>query len=187
MLMRVYNLHICLTRAETLTASSPSCQSVAMKNLVHVGPPLASGARFQGLLHWHHKSPPFLRLWISRHCRHVRSVVRAVIFEISEQEVVFQIDGIVSNIATPDHGEHFWPHRRVIFLVGFKRLRPYFDYRTIALHVIVLSRSGCGSSVKPGLTMRVTRCTPEGRSTIFDAFGSWLYLVRTEATRPRNN
>src|SRR5258708_901789 len=130
-----------------------------MKNLFHVRPPLALPTGFEGLLHRHHHGPPFLSLWIGRHFRHVGGIVGAVIFKVSEQEVVFSINGISSKVPPPNHGEYFRPHPRVVFLVGFNRLRPYSDYRTVALHVIVLSRSFCGFEGSTRLTMRVTRCT----------------------------
>jgi hypothetical protein len=70
-----------------------------------------------------------------------------VIFKISEEKVVFQIDGVVADVATLDHFENLRPHGCMVLLVGLDEFRPYFDHKTITLHF----------------------CSP------FDVFGVWLF------------
>src|SRR5579864_129832 len=178
MLMCVDNLHESGNRGQTLTATAVNCQSIAMKNFFHVGPPFALGACFQGILHRHHNRPPFLGLRISGHFCHVRRVVRAVILEIAEQQVVFQVDGIISDIALVDHSEDFGPNRRMVFLIGLKRFRPDSDHRTVTPHVIVLSRSACALQDAFGSSTTGTPCVLRRRPTIFDDFESWLQFVK---------
>ena len=47
-----------------------------------------------------------------------RCNVAAVIFEVTEQDVVLEVDGVVANIALPDHVQHLWPDRLMILFVG---------------------------------------------------------------------
>jgi hypothetical protein len=64
-----------------------------MEDFLHAGPPFARGAGFQRTLHRLHYFPPFLRLGIGRHLRHVRLKICAVVFKIAERQVIFEEDG----------------------------------------------------------------------------------------------
>src|SRR6476469_8056528 len=68
---------------------------IEVEHFFHNGPPLARAAGLERLLHGFHDGPPFLSLRIGRHLRHVRIVVRTVVFVISEQVPVFKKDAVI--------------------------------------------------------------------------------------------
>ena len=108
MLMRVDDFHFLVGLPRRL---------IGVKHFFHLGPPFAFAAGVEGLLHRHHDGPPLLRSWIGGHFGHVGFVIGAVIFEIAEEEIVFQIDGIIADIAFADHVENVGPDGSVISLV----------------------------------------------------------------------
>jgi hypothetical protein len=48
-----------------------------------------------------------------------------VIFEVTEQQIVFQVDGIIPDIATPDHVQNVRPNVRMAILVLLNCLAPH--------------------------------------------------------------
>jgi hypothetical protein len=89
-----------------------------------------SGGRCIGF----HYCPPLLCLGISRHLRHVRLKVRIVVFPIAEQQIIFEKDGIIADIAISEHVQNLRPNRRMKFLVLLDCLRLYSDYRSVPFH-----------------------------------------------------
>src|SRR5207253_8273308 len=77
--------------------------SIEMKHFFHAGPPFAGGAGLKRTLHRSHYLPPLLCLGISRHLRHVRLKICTMVFPITEQQIIFEEDGIIANIAISDH------------------------------------------------------------------------------------
>ena len=73
-----------------------------MEHFFHLCPPFAWFTRCQGILQRFHHRPPFLRLLMSRHFGPIALHVAAVIFEVAEEKVVFEVDGIVADIALPN-------------------------------------------------------------------------------------
>src|ERR1700722_3085234 len=99
-------------------------ESIEMKNFLHAGPPFVFSASFKRTLHRHHDGPPLLGFWIGRHFRHVCRIIRAVIFEVTEEQAVLQEDGIIANVTFLDHCQHFRPHRGMVFLIFVQCFRP---------------------------------------------------------------
>src|SRR5271169_2869428 len=91
-------------------------QFVEVKNFFHAGPPLAFGPRLEWKLHGSNQFPPLLSFWISSHFCHVSFEIGTVIFEVTEQQSVPQVNGIVPDIAAPDHVQNFRPDLRMCFL-----------------------------------------------------------------------
>src|SRR5271169_3584343 len=109
-------------------------QFVEVKNFFHAGPPLAFGPRLEWKLHGSNQFPPLLSFWISSHFGHVSFEIGTVIFEVTEQQSVPQVNGIVPDIAAPDHVQNFRPDLRMLFLVLLNCLRPHADYRAVPFH-----------------------------------------------------
>src|SRR6266852_8950814 len=97
----------------------PSTQlhSIQVKHFFHTRPPFAFGAGFKRTLHRSHNFPPLLRFGISRHYRHVCLKICSMVFVIAEQQVIFEEDGIIADIALSDHLQDFWPNHRVMLLI----------------------------------------------------------------------
>src|SRR3954454_13198437 len=76
---------------------------------LHLGPPLALGARGQRLLHGVGDLPPALGVGVGGHRRHVRGVVVADVGGAGEEEAVVEVDGVVADVAAGDLGEHGRP------------------------------------------------------------------------------
>jgi hypothetical protein len=73
-----------------------------------------------------------------------------VVFEIAEEEIVFEIDGIVADVAFLDHVEDVGPDGGVIAFVFCKRFGFYLDDRTISFHGVgILSDLGANTSDRP--------------------------------------
>ena len=70
-----------------------------MENFLHVCPPLAFLSRWQWVLHRLHDGPPFLRLGIRSHLAPILFQITAVVFQVAEEKVVLEEDGIVLDIA----------------------------------------------------------------------------------------
>src|SRR6266849_4131361 len=73
--------------------------SFEMENFLHVCPPLAFLSCWQWVLHRLHDGPPFLRLGIRSHLAPILFQITAVVFQVSEEKVVLEEDGIVFDIA----------------------------------------------------------------------------------------
>src|SRR5580658_8498286 len=100
---------------------------IDVKYLFHFGPPFSFFAGIERLLHRHHDRPPFLRSRIGGHLSHVRLIVGPVILKISEQKIVLEINGIVSNVALSNRFENVGPYGRMIPLVFSDRFRSYLN------------------------------------------------------------
>jgi hypothetical protein len=57
-----------------------------------------------------------------------------VVFEITEEDSVFEVDRIIPDIAFVDHAQDFRPHRRVIAFVTFLAAGLKPDHHSKALH-----------------------------------------------------
>src|SRR5882724_13483671 len=109
-------------------------QSIEVKNLFHLRPPLSLLPCRQRFLHRLHHCPPFLSLVVRSHFAPVTLQVASVVLEIAEEEAVLEEDRIVSDVAFRNLCQHFRPDRGVISLVGFLAtwLKP--DRHSKALH-----------------------------------------------------
>src|SRR4029077_15477094 len=94
--------------------------SIHVKHFAHLRPPFSLLSIRYRLLHALHDFPPFLGLFVRGHFGPVALHVAAVIFEVTEQDAVLEVDGVVANIALPDHVQHLWPDRLVILFVGIR-------------------------------------------------------------------
>src|SRR5580658_10741562 len=84
--------------------------SVEMKYFFHFGPPLTLFSGGEWILHWAHNRPPFLGFRVRGHLCPICLDVGSVILEIAKQEIVFEKDGVVTNVALRDLAQHFRPH-----------------------------------------------------------------------------
>jgi hypothetical protein len=73
--------------------------SFEVENFLHVCPPLAFLSRWQRVLHRLHDGPPFLRLGIRSHLAPIFFQIAAVVFQVAEEKVVLEEDGVVLDIA----------------------------------------------------------------------------------------
>src|ERR1700752_350522 len=105
-----------------------------MKYLFHFRPPLAFFSCRDWLLHRLHDGPPFLSLGMSGHLVPVGLDVDAVVLEIAEEHSVFEINGIVPDLAFVDHAQDFRPDRCVIPLVTFLTSGLEPDHHSETLH-----------------------------------------------------
>src|SRR5215469_4196641 len=125
-----------------------SWKSIGVKHFFHLGPPFALLAGFDGLLHGHHHRPPFLGSGVRCHFCHVRFVIRAMVFEIAEQEIVLKVDRELLNVAFANHVQDVRPYSGVMSFVLRNRVGLYFDDRSVSLHLrasfpLVSNRAVC--------------------------------------------
>ena len=73
--------------------------SLEMEDFLHVCPPLAFLSCWEWVLQRFHDCPPFLRLGVRSHLGPIFFQITAVVFQVAEEKVVFEEDGIVFNIA----------------------------------------------------------------------------------------
>src|SRR5690242_16939191 len=94
-----------------------------MKDLFHLCPPLALFTRRKWILHGFHDGPPLLRLLIRSHLGPIRCYVLAMVFEISKQKMIFEVNRVVPDITLAQRREYFWPHGSVVSLVSLYAFR----------------------------------------------------------------
>ena len=92
-----------------------------MKDFFHFGPPFAGFSGRKRILHGFHDGPPFLRFRIGGHLGPIRLTIGAVILHVAEEQVVFQINGVVPDVAGGDGFQDVRPDGGVIFFVTFDR------------------------------------------------------------------
>src|SRR4030095_14063366 len=81
------------------TCPGTACHFVAhklihVKYFIHLRPPFAFFSVRYRILHGLHDCPPFLRLLVRSHFGPVALDVAAVVFEITEKDVVLKVDGV---------------------------------------------------------------------------------------------
>ena len=111
-----------------------------MKHFLHLGPPLPRFSCGQRFLHGLHHSPPFLRFPVRGHFGPVTLQIGAVIFEIAEEDVILEKNGIFPDVAFQNLLQDFRPHRSVLLLVGacVSGLQP--DHHSESIHLPILIR-----------------------------------------------
>src|ERR1700731_899857 len=92
--------------------------SIDVKDLLYRCAPLTFPGVLRGLLNLLDDPPPLLRLGIPCDLRHIRLVIRSMVFVIAEQQIILQEDRIVADVASPNGGENLRPHLSMVSLVG---------------------------------------------------------------------
>src|SRR5258708_5094388 len=105
-----------------------------MKYFFHLRPPLPLFSRWERILQRTDDSPPVLGFWVSSHLRPVLFDVCSVIFEISKQDILFEEDGVVANVALRDLAQHFGPNSGVVSLVFLSAPGLDVDHCAESLH-----------------------------------------------------
>src|SRR5262245_22736349 len=96
-------------------------------------------------------------------------MIQPMVFVISEEEVVFQKNGIIANIRPTDCVEHLRPDVPMVFLVAFHLASIHSNHESKALHAIVppasrnrdaaasgvISRCGVPSISNPTMNFRI--------------------------------
>src|SRR5271163_3428520 len=113
-----------------------------MKYFFHFGPPLPFFSAGEWILHWTHNRPPFLGFWVRGHLCPIFLDVCSVILKISKQEIVFEEDGVVTNVAFRDLAQHFWPHSSMVSLVVLHTPGLETDGSAQSLHSSLLKGNG---------------------------------------------
>src|ERR1035441_6770588 len=108
--------------------------SIKMEYLFHPCPPFVFFSVCQRLLKWFHHSPPLLCFGVRGHLCPIRLHIAAVVLKVAEQNVVSEVDRVVSDVALCDHLEHFRPYRAVICLVGLSRAGLESQGHSVTLH-----------------------------------------------------
>src|ERR1035437_137077 len=115
--------------------------SIEVKHFLHGGPDFAGRAVGQQFEPWHTFSPPALRCGVGGNPRRVGGKIVSSIFKITEQVMpaigeFAEVNRIVANVAARDDRQHFWPRRRVQFLVARDHAVFHANHRTVALNRI---------------------------------------------------
>src|SRR5271156_1518873 len=115
-----------------------------MKYFFHFGPPFPLFSGGEWVLHLDHNRPPFLGFRVRGHLCPIFLDVGSVILEIAKQEIVFEEDGVVTNVALRDHAQHFRPHSSMVSLV--------------VLHAPGLETDGGAQSLHSSLLKEMEKC-----------------------------
>src|SRR5882724_5753474 len=105
-----------------------------MEYLFHLGPPLPFFSCRYRLLHWLHDGPPLLSFCMCSHLVPVGLQVASVVFEITEQDSISEVDRIIPDLAFVDHAQNFRPDRCVIAFVTFLTTGFEPDHHSESLH-----------------------------------------------------
>src|SRR5262249_39803303 len=101
--------------------------------------------------------------------RHIRRMIGPIVFVVSEQEIIFQKDGVVPDVRAPDRVENFRPDVSMIFLVTFDVARFDSNHESKRLHATpyppsrnrpaaasgVISGCGVASISNPTINLRI--------------------------------